>query len=160
MSPALLNDVLDALRRGERERGVVEFKSNLDQQEEIGQYISALANTAALEGAERAWVVWGVADGSLAVTGSTFDPFNAKAKPAKDKAQRPDSTPNQGLIMWLQQMTLPRADFEFHALAHPQGRVVLLEIHPARSAPVAFQHVRYVRVDSHKVKLSDPSLSR
>jgi ATP-dependent DNA helicase RecG len=38
---------------------------------------------------------------------------------------------------------------------HPQGRVVLLEIHPARSAPVSFKHVRYIRIDSHKVKLAE-----
>jgi ATP-dependent DNA helicase RecG len=152
MSTAMLNEVLEALRRGGRERGVVEFKSNLDQQEEIGQYISALANTAALEGAERAWVVWGVADGSLDVKGTTFDPFSAKAKPPKDHKV---GASNQSLVMWLQQMTQPRADFQFHALQHPQGPVVMLEIHPARSAPVAFQQVRYVRVDTHKVKLSD-----
>ena len=52
-------------------------------------------------------------------------------------------------------MTQPRADFAFHELTHPQGRVVMLEVHPARSAPVAFQHIRYIRVDSHKLKLAE-----
>ncbi len=84
----------------------------------------------------------GVADGSHLVTGTRFNPFKRKIG-------------NQSLVMWLQSMTQPRADFEFHEVAHPQGRVVLLEIHPTRSAPVAFRHMRYIRVDSHKVKLSD-----
>lgn len=140
-APNLL-DTLATLLHLPREQGTVEFKSNLVDPDEIGQYLSALANTAALQGHDRAWLVWGVADGSHAVSGTGFDPFKRKIG-------------NQALVMWLQAMTQPRADFEFHEVAHPQGRVVMLEVHPARSAPVAFQHMRYIRVDSHKVKLSD-----
>ena len=142
MDPTTLLDTLATLLRLPREQATVEFKSNLDEPEDIGQYLSAMANTAALQGHDRAWVVWGVADGSHVVTGTSFDPFKRKVG-------------NQALVMWLQTMTQPRADFAFHELAHPQGRVVMLEVHPARSAPVAFQHLRYIRVDSHKVKLSD-----
>ena len=137
-----LHDTLSTLLRLPRESATVEFKSNLDDPDDIGQYLSAMANSAALHGHDRAWVVWGVADGSHAVTGTGFDPSKRKVG-------------NQALVMWLQTMTQPRADFAFHELAHPQGRVVMLEVHPARSAPVAFQHLRYIRVDSHKVKLSD-----
>lgn len=142
MNAALLDTLSDLLRLP-REQGTVEFKSSLDDPQEIGQYVSALANTAALQGHDRAWVVWGVTDGTHAVTGTSFDPFGRKVGG------------NQALIMWLQHMTQPRADFAFHEVMHPHGRVVLLEVHPARSAPVAFQQVRYVRVDSHRVKLSD-----
>jgi len=143
MESAALLDTLTALLHLPREQGTVEFKSNLVDADDIGQYLSALANTAALQGHDRAWLVWGVADDGHAVTGTGFDPFKRKA------------AGNQALVMWLQTMTQPRADFEFHELMHPQGRVVMLEIHPARSAPVAFQHMRYIRVDSHKVKLSE-----
>lgn len=124
------------------EQATVEFKSNLDKPEEIGQYLSALANAAALEGHDRGWLVWGVEDGSHAVKGTLFDPFARKIG-------------NQSLIMWLQQLTSPRADFSFHECQHQSGKVVLLEIYPARSAPVAFENQRFIRVDSHKVKLSD-----
>lgn len=143
----MLNTLLSLLQLP-REQGTVEFKSNFENPEDIGQYISALANTAALCGHDRAWLVWGVEDASLRVKGTHFDPFSQKAK-----SDKPGS--NQSLIMWLQVMTQPRADFEFHEVQHPDGRVVMLEIHPARSAPVAFQHVRYIRIDSHKVKLSE-----
>ncbi len=146
MTPAALLDTLSGLLRLPREQATVEFKSNLDDPEDIGQYLSALANSAALLRHDRAWLVWGVADGTHQIIGTTFDPFTRKVGKAGS---------NQALIMWLQQMTLPRADFTFHELHHPQGRVVMLEIHPARSAPVAFQHVRYIRVDSHKVKLAE-----
>lgn len=143
MDPAALSDTLSALLCLPREQGTVEFKSNLVDPEDIGQYLSALANTAALHGHHRAWLVWGVADDDHRVTGTSFDPFKTKR------------AGNQALVMWLQTMTQPRADFQFHELQHPQGRVVMLEIHPARSAPVAFQHRRYIRIDSHKVSLSE-----
>ncbi|BDT70081.1 hypothetical protein os1_42730 [Comamonadaceae bacterium OS-1] len=124
------------------EGSTVEFKSNLDTSADIGQYLSALANAAALQGHERAWLVWGVTDGSHAINGTTFNPFLRKEG-------------NQSLTMWLQHMTSPRADFQFHGLTLPQGQVVMLEIHPARSAPIAFQNQRYIRIDSHKTKLSE-----
>jgi ATP-dependent DNA helicase RecG len=145
MDSAALLAILSGLLHLPREQGTVEFKASLDVPEDIGQYISALANTAALQGHERAWVVWGVADRTHEVVGTNFDPFSRKTKAGS----------NEALIMWLQHMTQPRADFSFHEVRHPYGRVVMLEIHAARSAPVAFQHVRYIRVDSHKVKLAD-----
>ena len=135
-------DILQKLLCLPREQSTVEFKSNQNEPKDIGQYLSALANVAALDGHDRGWVVWGVEDGTQKVKGTVFDPFTQK-------------NGNQSLIMWLQQLTSPRADFTFHECQHPDGKVVLLEIHPARGAPVAFEGQRFIRVDSHKVKLSD-----
>lgn len=143
MDQAALLETLERLRSLPREGATVEFKSSLEEPKEIGQYLSALANAAALDGHDRGWIVWGVEDGTHEVRGTQFDPFTKKAEG------------NQPLIMWLQQSTSPRADFHFHELTHPSGNVILLEIHPARSAPVAFHNVRYIRIDSHKTKLSE-----
>lgn len=142
MDADALLGVLNRLRKHSAEGDVFEFKSNLAGPEQIGEYISALANAAALQGCARAWVVWGVKDATHEVIGTTFDPFTAKGKG------------NQSLVMWLQHATSPRADFAFHEATHPDGRVVMLEIHAARSAPIAFQGTRYIRVDSHKVALA------
>lgn len=57
--------------------------------------------------------------------------------------------------MWLTQLTSPRPDFQFHEVHHAQGRVVLLEINAPRTAPLAFGGIRYIRIDSHKTKLSE-----
>lgn len=140
-----LLELLERLRNRSQEAATVEFKTNLRDSAEIGQYISALANSAALEGANRAWMIWGVADATHEVIGTSFDPFAAKVDG------------NQSLIMWLQRMTTPKADFTFHQALHSVGSVVLLEIHPARTAPVAFQNIRYIRIDSHKTKLGEHS---
>lgn len=140
-----LLELLERLRNRSQEGATVEFKSSLKDPAEIGQYISALANSAALERASRAWVVWGVADATHEVIGTSFDPFTTKVEG------------NQSLIMWLQRMTTPKADFTFHQAQHSLGAVVMLEIHPARTAPVAFQNIRYIRIDSHKTKLGEHS---
>jgi ATP-dependent DNA helicase RecG len=150
MSDQAMLSVLQRLLDLPREQTTVEFKTNWDLADDIGEYISALSNAAALNGHDRAWMVWGVDDATKAIRSTTFDPFTQKVK-----TDKPGS--NQQLIMWLQFMTQPRADFQFHEVTHPDGRVVLLEIHPARSAPVAFKQVRYIRIDSNKVKLSDHS---
>ncbi len=54
--PSMLVVLQDLLTQA-RERSTIEFKSNWDQEEDIGEYISALANAAALEGHERAWMM-------------------------------------------------------------------------------------------------------
>ncbi len=55
-NPAL-EHVLAKLLASPRETTTIEFKSNLDNPREIGEYLSALANTAALEGHDRAWML-------------------------------------------------------------------------------------------------------
>lgn len=143
MDHTTLQHTLSRLCAQPREGGTVEFKSNLNEPKEIGQYISALANSAALEGYEQAWLVWGVENATHRIQGTTFDPFTQKAEG------------NQALVMWLQQRTSPRADFTFHECLHLSGRVILLEIKAARTAPIAFDNLRYIRIDSHKTKLAD-----
>ena len=112
---------------------------------DIGKYLSALGNAAVLERHDRAWLLWGVDNAIHEVKGTSFDPFQAKGEGS------------QSLVMWLTQKTLPRADFQFHEVQHPQGRVILLEIHPPRSAPLAFAGERYIRIDSHKTRLAHHS---
>lgn len=139
----VLLDTLERLRALPREAATVEFKSNWDQPADIGEYLSALGNSAALDGHDRAWLVWGVENRTHKVTGTRFDPFSAKGEG------------NQSLIMWLTQLISPRPDFQFHELQHADGRVVLMEIHPPRTAPLAFKGVRYARVDSHKTSFAE-----
>ena len=143
MEQAALIALVDQLRAQGREASTVEFKSNWEQANDIGEYLSALANVAVLERHDHAYLVWGVNDKTQAVTGTTFDPFTAKGEG------------NQSLIMWLTQKTSPRPDFDFYEVQHPQGRVMLLAIKVPRAAPLAFAGVRYIRIDSHKTKLSN-----
>src|SRR5438067_348573 len=62
-----LADLVRELVRLPRETAWVEFKENNEKPDEIGEYISALSNSAALEGQERGYLLWGVRDGDHAI---------------------------------------------------------------------------------------------
>lgn len=57
----------------------VEFKHNADI-EKIGEYISALANSAALLGKQTAYLVYGVDDATHDIIGTNFKPSQQKYK--------------------------------------------------------------------------------
>ena len=77
-SPEYLISLLSELRQLPKETEWVEFKCNNANPEEIGEYVSALANSAALEDKTNAYLVWGVEDGTHEVVGTTFRPTQAK----------------------------------------------------------------------------------
>lgn len=82
MDTAALHAKLMELLHLPREQATVEFKENLQDAETIGQYLSALANTAALERK------WGVADGSHQIVGTNFDPYQSRSRNGPLLAQR------------------------------------------------------------------------
>ena len=77
-----LLSLLHELRGLPRETEWVEFKVDNDEPQAIGEYISALANSAALLGKAFAYLVWGVRDGDHAVVGTTFDPRAGELAPS------------------------------------------------------------------------------
>ena len=120
----------------------VEFKLNQDTPQEIGEYISALANAATLHGKAQAYLLGGVENGTHVIGGTSFSPSSAKKG-------------NEPLETWLLRLLSPRIDFRFHELvAHERG-LVLLEIDPATRQPVAFGGQEFIRVGSTRRKLKD-----
>ena len=69
MEQAALIALVDQLRAQGREASTVEFKSNWEQANDIGEYLSALANVAVLGRHDHAYLVWDVNDKTQAVTG-------------------------------------------------------------------------------------------
>lgn len=78
MSQEYLVGLVNELRKLPAETGWVEFKENVAMPEDIGEYLSALSNTATLNGKANAYLVWGVKDGTHEVTGTMFKPALAK----------------------------------------------------------------------------------
>ncbi len=142
-NPVTLLKILEQLISLPGETHTVEFKVDWQRPETVGEYISALANAAVLARHDRGWIVWGINNQTQRIEGTTFKPSTARAEG------------NQPLIMWLTQLIFPRPDFQFHELIHQQRRVVMLEIHPPRTAPLAFKNIRYIRIGSHTTKLSN-----
>lgn len=125
-----------------RETEWVEFKLNDAEPQAIGEYISALANAAALAGKAFAYLAWGVRDEDHAVVGTGFDPRAARVG-------------NEELESWLLRLLEPKIDFRFFQVTVEGQPVVLLEIARAAGHPVRFQGQEFIRVGSYKKKLKD-----
>ncbi len=119
-----------------------EFKVNNSEPREIGEYLSALANSAALAGKAFAYLVWGVADGDHAIVGTRFAPGTTKVG-------------NEELESWLLRLLTPKIHFRFFEVTVDAQPIVLLEIERAFRHPVQFQGLEYIRVGSYKKKLKD-----
>ena len=120
----------------------LEFKLNEKRPRRIGEYLSALANAAALHQRYAAHMVWGISDDRHEIVGTTFSPAAVKQG-------------NEPLETWLARLLEPRVDFRFHELTVEGKRVVLLEIDPAFQRPIAFEGVEYIRVASTNRRLKD-----
>ena len=134
--------LIDDLRDLPAETPWVEFKENNADPRVIGRLISAISNAARVAGQDCGYVVWGIRDRNHAVAGTRFEPAAAKHR-------------QQPLEFWLSQMLRPGVAFSFQPVEHPQGRLVLLEIAAATTAPVEFDRTAYVRVGSATPRLAD-----
>lgn len=137
-----LISLLKELRKLPKETGWVEFKHNNAQPEMIGEYISALSNTAALEGKKDAYLVWGIEDETHNIIGTTFRPRKAKKG-------------NEELESWLLRALSPRIMFRFYELETEGGYVVILEVERASNKPVQFQGQEFIRIGSYKKNLRE-----
>lgn len=141
-SSEYLEGLLHELRALPRETEWLEFKENYADPDDIGEYISALANSAALSRKAVAYLIWGVRDGDHAAVGTTFEPRAARKG-------------NEELENWLLRLLDPKIDFYFHRLATQAGPVVITEIARATQHPVRFAGQEYIRVGTYKKKLKD-----
>lgn len=73
-SEEYLRGVVRELRKLPRETEWFEFKANQFDPQEVGEYISALANSAALAGKASAYLVWGVRDQDHSFVGTEISP--------------------------------------------------------------------------------------
>jgi ATP-dependent DNA helicase RecG len=124
------------------ENEVVEFKQagNDYDTDKIGEYFSALSNEANLRGLERGWLVFGVNDKSRVVVGSDY----------RLEPDRLQSLKNQ-----IAQSAEPSTTLRnIHVLAHPKGRVVLMEVPAApRGMPIAWKGHYYARAGESRAPL-------
>jgi ATP-dependent DNA helicase RecG len=142
VSDAQLSALLIDLLALPHETEWVEWKHNNTNPEMIGEYLSALANSAALHHRETGYIIWGIEDGTRAVVGTTFKPRQAKKG-------------NEELENWLMRSLHPQVNFKIHEWTHDGKPLVLFEIPRATHAPVRFGSEEFIRVGSLKKKLKD-----
>lgn len=137
-----LAGLISELQKLPSETEWIEFKKDNINPEEIGEYISALSNSAALCGKTHGYVVWGIADQTHEIVGTNFRPETAKKG-------------NEDLESWLLRLLSPRISFRFRLIVIEDKPLVLLEIPRATSKPVQFQGKEFIRVGSYRKNLKD-----
>lgn len=140
-SPDDLRGLVHRLRALPSENEWVEFKVDNDDPEDIGQYVSCLANSAALAGQETGYMLWGVADTDHSLVGTKFRPERAKRG-------------GEDLHHWIMRLLDPQVDFSFHSIEIGDSTVVVMRVDAALTLPVKFQNVEYIRVGSYKKQMS------
>lgn len=136
------NQLLQSLLAHPRETEWIEWKHNNDAPDEIGEYVSALANSAALHGKPAGYLVWGVEDGTRRLVGTTFRPSSKKMG-------------NEDFVPWLLRLLHPRIDFRVHEFTANGLLVAIFKIPACRHTPVRWREAEYIRVGSYKKLLRD-----
>lgn len=138
-----IKSLVKELVKNGSENECVEFKENNSDPERIGEYISALANSATYHDRQYAYLVWGVNNETLEFTDTTFN-FRTKK-----------GSGNEDLEPWLRRLLSDNANFEFDETVIDGKRVVVLVIYKAIGKIVSFKNQEYIRIGSAKKKLKD-----
>lgn len=125
-----------------KETEAVEFKENRINEEDIGQKISALSNSANLYDRKNAYLVFGIQDATHNIVGTKFLPSTEKIG-------------NEELEFWLSKHINPRIDFRIYEFQFENKQIVVFQIPPAINQPVKFNNIAYIRVGTATPKLSD-----
>jgi ATP-dependent DNA helicase RecG len=137
-----LKSLIDELRYLPKETEWIEFKVNNDLPEDIGEYLSALANSARLHNQPAGYLVFGVENKTHNVIGTSFSPKATKVG-------------NEEIENWLARLLNPRIDFRIFICDYNSTQVVIFIIDPTHHIPVKFKGEAFVRVGSYKKKLKD-----
>ena len=118
-------DLKDLISLHKKETEWIEFKINNDEPLLIGEYISALANSAVLHNVQKAYLVYGIEDDTLEIKGTEFKPKMAKKG-------------NEELENWLHKLLKPRVDFNIYEFECDDKNISVFEIDCATHTPVNF----------------------
>lgn len=141
MSQQELQRIVSELRRLPAETTWCEFKQNNAAADDIGEYISALSNAAALEGVSAGYLVWGIENQTHNFVGTNFDPATKKGSGDED------------LVPWLSRLLDPAPHIQFQVGSVDGNTVVLLEVPAAEHRPTQWKGEEFIRVGSYRKKL-------
>lgn len=120
----------------------VEFKENNSNPQEIGEYMSALSNSACYHKRDFGYLVFGVEDTTHKLVGTNFRPLCEKKG-------------NQELENWLVTQLSPRIDINIYEIDFNGLHFAIFKIQATRNTPVSFRGEYYIRVGSYKKRLDE-----
>lgn len=131
---------LSELKRS-NESGWIEVKKNKFNPEEIGETISALANTGLLYDKEYSYMIFGIKDDTWELVGTSVK-LNSLKKG------------NQELKLWLSTQLTPSINYEFFDDVLYEGFLLsVIKIKTITHTPVQFKKEKYIRIGSNNKKL-------
>lgn len=136
----IINKIKELLEFPE-ERMWFEFKENWYDPNQLGEYISALANSATYNDENYGYFIWGINNDTHEIVGTKFN-YHVEYQ-------------NSPLEMFLANNIKPDINFKFYEVFVNDKRIVVLKIPKASSFIVSFKHKRYFRIDSSKVDLEN-----
>ncbi|MEO6637131.1 MAG: ATP-binding protein [Ginsengibacter sp.] len=142
MTKSNLQILLKDLQALPKECEWVEFKVNNSRPEDIGEYISALSNSACYHKKEYGFLVFGIENESHRFLGTKFKPSTEKIG-------------NQELENWLATQLNPRIDFNIFEFEYHEMNFALFRIHTSTGTPVSFKGKAYIRIGTYKKPLSE-----
>ena len=125
------------------EREWVEFKTNYPAEkhlQDIGEYISALSNSATLHKQNYAYMIWGVENTTRKILGTDFK-YDL------------DINGSEVFKHYLARNLEPHISFKFAEIYIGNDRLVCLTIPAAKDVITEFNHERFIRIGSSKEKL-------
>jgi len=135
----IINDIIKDLIFHQFEEEWFEFKTNWFKPHELGEYISAMSNVAALLGRDYSYFVWGIDDKSHKVVGTKFNYYI--------------DVNNEPLIHYLSRQLSQDIGFKFDEVEYDNKRLVILSIPATSKVPLSFDGIRYIRIGSSKERL-------
>ena len=137
-----LKILVEELRALSKENEWAEFKESYYEPQLIGEYLSALSNSACLENRKFAYLVFGIVNNTHNIVGTSFKPLKKKIG-------------NQELENWLATQLEPKIDFKILEFEINEKSLALFQIDATINTPVKFKGEAYIRVGSYKKKLKD-----
>ncbi len=134
-------NILNDLCSNTDEKEWFEFKENWFNAVQLGEYISAISNSAAIYGKKEGYFIWGVNDETHEIVGTDFNYY-------KDYKNEP-------LQNFLARNLQPSINFSFKEEIIDEKRIIILTIPSATEIPTAFKEKRFIRIGSSKVNLND-----
>ena len=141
----MTDDELLKLINQHDESEILDYKENMNDKQQIGEYISALGNSALMIHYSEAYLIWGVRDVSKEIVGTDIKPYLEKAP----KGKMPFTT-------YLEQFLDPKINLIWEEHSLKGKRVLLLIIDVSHvNRPIKFHGKGFIRVGTSKKALAE-----
>lgn len=135
--------LLDRLTGESDEREWLEFKLSQWDPDQIGKNVSALSNSAMLQDKQRAFIVYGVENGTHRKSGTTV------------RLKRKKGRGNENFENWINRVISPRIMIALHDFECGGKDFAIIELEPTYQSPVRFSGNAYIRIGENTKPLSE-----